>query len=468
MKKLLLLPLLVLIPLLANAQEKFFHNLKGMEDSEGVTHLFYRIYDYKVIDCLNSEGETMHSVNPHSNDVFHLNTQTSSDSLKFRDYYEPGCFGNNEFKSIRSYNFYNNNPDDWLAETQQWDCTWGIADKHGDFMHLYLPCTAVKRKAYAENERNQEGSFFLSPNSDSLYIKWVNEVTIPLGSSPETWPSFEEDGEYYGRFEHFVDSVKIPYTLIAIHPFTDSLYYATDNAGKLYISEYYSSDFTLADSSSHYSELFFDSDNTHIYSLSNDSSLLVSDNLGRIDSWTAKNLPFSSRFIENDRGISGNIYSADTTHIYVSHDYGNTFELYFETEHEITGLYKKPNSEILYVLTIEELFKFENGVKSSLKTLPVSNEMESNSQPIEIMLFQNYPNPFNPSTIISYQLPVSGLVKLDVFDMLGRKVATLIDGRTPAGLHEVTFNAQGLSSGMYFYRLKANGMTETKRFTIIK
>lgn len=437
-----------------------------MEDSEGVTQLFYRIYDYRVFDCLNSEGETMHSVHPHSNNVFHLNTQTSSDSLKFRDYYEPWCLDMYYSQSIGSFDFYNNNPDDWLTEIRAY-CGWGISNKHDDYFQFAIPCL-IKRKSYAKNARNNTRSFFLSPNNDSLYIKWDGGVTIPLGSSPETWPSFEQGGEYYGRFEHFVDSVKIPYTLIAIHPLTDSLYYVTDKAGKLYISEYYSSNFILANSSSYYSDLFFDPDNTHIYSLSNDSSLLVSDNLGRKNSWTTKNLPSSSRIIENDRGTSGNIFSADTTHIYVSHDYGNTFDLYFETEHEITGLYKKPNSEILYVLTKEELFIVDDGMKSTLKTLPVSNELEPNSQPNEITLFQNYPNPFNPSTIISYQLPVSGLVKLDVFDMLGRKVANLVDGRIPAGLHEVTFNAQGLSSGMYFYRLEANGVTETKRLTIIK
>tara|TARA_R110002096_G_scaffold39845_1_gene108646 strand:+ start:198 stop:1595 length:1398 start_codon:yes stop_codon:yes gene_type:complete len=465
MKRLLLLPLLILIPLLSNAQEKYFHDLKGMEDSEGVTQLFYRLYEYKVFDCLNSEGKYMYSVNPRSNNVFHLNTQTSSDSLKFRDYFDPGCFDRISSLSSGSLDFYNNNPDDWLVETRSWGCYWRISNKQDDFIPLFVPCIAVKRKAYAKNERHNEGSFFLSPNSDSLYIKWIDGVTIPLGGAPETWPSFGQDGK---GFESFIDSVKIPYDLIAIHPVMDSLYYATNNKGKLYISEYYSSNFTLADSSNSFSQLFFDSDNTHIYSLDRDNNLLVSDNLGRKDSWTIQNLPSETRFIENDRGVSGNILSADTTHIYVSSDYGATFSLFLETEHEITGLYKKPNSETLYVLTTEELLIVENGNARTLKTLPVSNESEPKTLPNEFTLFQNYPNPFNPSTVISFQLPVSSSVKLAVFDMLGRKIATLVDGKSPAGLQEVTFNAQGLSSGMYFYRLEANGFTLTKRLTIIK
>ncbi len=465
MKKFLLLPLLVLIPLLSSAQEKYFHDLKGMEDSEGVTQLFYRLYEYKVFDCLNSEGKYMYSVNPHSNNVFHLNTQASSDSLKFRDYFDPGCFDRISSLSSGSIDFYNNNPDEWLVETSSWGCYWRISNKQDDFIPLFAPCIAVKRKAYAKSERHNEGSFFLSPNSDSLYIKWIDGVTIPLGGNPETWPSFGQDGK---GFESFIDSVKIPYDLIAIHPVTDSLYYAIDNTGKLYLSEYYSSSFTMADSSSQFSELFFDSDNAHIYSLDRDNDLLVSNNLGRKGSWTIQNLPSETKFIENNRGVSGNILSADTTHIYVSNDYGATFSLFLETEHKITGLYKKPNSEILYVLTTDELLIVENGKASTLKELPVSNESEPTTLPNEIILFQNYPNPFNPSTVISFQLPVSSSVKLAVFDILGRKIATLVDGKSSAGLQEVTFNAQGLSSGMYFYRLETNGYTLTKQLTIIK
>jgi len=278
MKKLLLLPLLVLIPLLSNAQEKYFHDLKGMEDSEGVTQLFYRIYESNIYDCLNSKGEIILSVNSRSNNVFHLNTQTSSDSLKFRDYSDSGCVGMDYSQFTGSFDFYNNNPNEWLVEISRY-CSWDIFNKQDDFIHLEIPC-AIKRKAYAKNTSNDAGSFFLSPNSDSLYIKWIYGVTIPFGSSPETWPTFSEDGE---DFETFVDSVKIPYRLIAIHPIKDSLYYAIDNTGKLYLSEYYSSSFTLADSSTQFSELFFYSDNTHIYSLDRDNNLLVSDNLeGRI------------------------------------------------------------------------------------------------------------------------------------------------------------------------------------------
>lgn len=97
----------------------------------------------------------------------------------------------------------------------------------------------------------------------------------------------------------------------------------------------------------------------------------------------------------------------------------------------------------------------------------VANETETDT-PAEFKLSQNYPNPFNPSTIISYQLPVNSEVTLKVFDMLGRDIATLVDGSIPAGSHSVTFDAVGLTSGMYFYQLQTPGFSQTRRMLLLK
>jgi hypothetical protein len=70
-------------------------------------------------------------------------------------------------------------------------------------------------------------------------------------------------------------------------------------------------------------------------------------------------------------------------------------------------------------------------------------------------LDQNYPNPFNPSTTIKYELPKSSMVRLSVYDILGREVSVLLNDKGDAGVHEVKFDASGLSSGVYFYRLQA-------------
>lgn len=93
---------------------------------------------------------------------------------------------------------------------------------------------------------------------------------------------------------------------------------------------------------------------------------------------------------------------------------------------------------------------------------------ESIEQPKQFVLYQNYPNPFNPSTIIRYQLHQNSNISLEVYDVIGRKVAVLVNGVVPSGEHQVSFDATGLSSGIYIYRLTVNGQSEVRRMTVIK
>lgn len=88
--------------------------------------------------------------------------------------------------------------------------------------------------------------------------------------------------------------------------------------------------------------------------------------------------------------------------------------------------------------------------------------------PLRASLEQNYPNPFNPSTRIRYELPHSGHVSLTVYDVLGERVATLVDGDVQAGVQEVPFHPVGLSSGVYFYRLQAPGFTQTRKLLLLR
>jgi hypothetical protein len=88
--------------------------------------------------------------------------------------------------------------------------------------------------------------------------------------------------------------------------------------------------------------------------------------------------------------------------------------------------------------------------------------------PSSYSLQQNYPNPFNPSTNIRYEIPKNSFVKLVVFDILGKKIETLVNEKLKPGSYEVTFNATNYPSGVYFYRLTTDGFNETKRMIIIK
>jgi hypothetical protein len=90
--------------------------------------------------------------------------------------------------------------------------------------------------------------------------------------------------------------------------------------------------------------------------------------------------------------------------------------------------------------------------------------IEETGKPVQTYaLMQNYPNPFNPNTVIRYQLPVHGFVQIDVYNMLGQRVRTLVNKMQPAGIYSVLFNGNGLASGVYYYRL-----TIGNRFTAVR
>ncbi|MFH1011218.1 MAG: T9SS type A sorting domain-containing protein [bacterium] len=86
----------------------------------------------------------------------------------------------------------------------------------------------------------------------------------------------------------------------------------------------------------------------------------------------------------------------------------------------------------------------------------------------EYALYQNHPNPFNPETSISYDLKESGIVTLKVYDMLGREIATLVNGEREAGRHTILFSAANLPSGVYLYRMDVNGYIALKKMTVLK
>jgi hypothetical protein len=89
-------------------------------------------------------------------------------------------------------------------------------------------------------------------------------------------------------------------------------------------------------------------------------------------------------------------------------------------------------------------------------------------QPDQFHIAQNYPNPFNPTTTIRFSIPHEVFVTLKVYNMLGSEVATLVNENLSAGDHSVDFNATGLSSGTYYYRLIAGNFVETKKMNLLK
>ena len=88
--------------------------------------------------------------------------------------------------------------------------------------------------------------------------------------------------------------------------------------------------------------------------------------------------------------------------------------------------------------------------------------------PTVYSLSQNYPNPFNPATTIEYQIPKQSLVKLTIFDLLGREITTLVNEQKGAGTYSVKFEASSLSGGVYFYKLEAGNFIQTRKLLFLK
>ncbi len=110
----------------------------------------------------------------------------------------------------------------------------------------------------------------------------------------------------------------------------------------------------------------------------------------------------------------------------------------------------------------------QNRLYLTKKDVVTSSPEINTSKPSHFALQQNYPNPFNPSTSIVYTVGQSTLVKLNVFDVLGREVASLVNERKNAGKHEVVFDASDLPSGVYFYRLTSQDFVGTKKMILLQ
>jgi hypothetical protein len=176
--------------------------------------------------------------------------------------------------------------------------------------------------------------------------------------------------------------------------------------------------------------------------------------------WEYKELPFYGLSFNIDFRTHNEGWSASGYKFLLTTDKGETWDE-FET----------PDSAVVYDLQFTDARTGyavgENGTILKLDPTLVNVENEPDL-PEDFILFQNYPNPFNPITKISFQVSDFGFVTLYVYDILGNEVATLINEEKPAGAYEVEFNASRLSSGIYFYQLKAAEFVDTKKMIYLK
>jgi hypothetical protein len=118
-----------------------------------------------------------------------------------------------------------------------------------------------------------------------------------------------------------------------------------------------------------------------------------------------------------------------------------------------------PDGSVLYTIDYGEL----------TDNLAGTNNINAAKDDLSYKLSQNYPNPFNPNTKINYELRVTNYVKLKIFDAHGKEVAALVNQRQNAGSYSVDFNGAGYPSGVYFYRLEADGnIIDSRRMILLK
>lgn len=172
--------------------------------------------------------------------------------------------------------------------------------------------------------------------------------------------------------------------------------------------------------------------------------------------------------------IWGVLPSGSEIHYKRSTNNGNNWETSTQISSSFSGAYY-PNIAVTgskaHILwhdvrngsTNSELYYDFNPTGNTIGVTNISTEI-----PNAYLLSQNYPNPFNPSTNIKFALPVSGIVKLTLFDMLGREIETLVNGNLSAGTYNTDWNASNHSSGVYFYKLITGDFFETKKMILIK
>jgi hypothetical protein len=132
----------------------------------------------------------------------------------------------------------------------------------------------------------------------------------------------------------------------------------------------------------------------------------------------------------------------------------------------VLGWYNRhdPNYTSGYKPTYYNLF-----ITAEIAATVVTNvDRISSTLPTSFSLKQNYPNPFNPSTNIEYSIPVKGLVKLQIFDILGRSIATLVNTTQEAGVYHTAWDGKAAASGVYFYKLESGSFSKTERMLLLK
>ncbi len=154
---------------------------------------------------------------------------------------------------------------------------------------------------------------------------------------------------------------------------------------------------------------------------------------------------------------------------------GHDYYIDFFADHNGNGLYDAPPTDHAWRLTLNsstgnyaENFSHNTNF-TDIQWPGVTGILDEIARiPNKYILLQNYPNPFNPATNIAFNLKEPGFVTLKIYDLLGQEVITLVNKELPAGLHNIPFDASGLQSGTYIYRIQSKNFTAAKKMVLLK
>ncbi|MEO8169039.1 MAG: T9SS type A sorting domain-containing protein, partial [bacterium] len=193
--------------------------------------------------------------------------------------------------------------------------------------------------------------------------------------------------------------------------------------------------------------------------LANFTASVINENRVRLNWTTVSETNNYGFYVQRSVGVTSNFQRIEGSFIA---GHGTTID-----PHSYTYTDVAPAGSIHYRLEQIDLDGSTHYSESVQATI-LTSTAEGALFPKEFTLRQNYPNPFNPSTIIKYELPKESRVSLEIYNLIGQKVATLVEGMKPAGSHQVSFNASGFTSGVYMYKLSAGNQVFTKKMVLMK
>lgn len=362
-----------------------FSELKGMEDQQVNTHLFYRIYT-------NYENPPLYQW---SNHIYHWDFSSGADTLFLSaSGIESPAYNSNYW--VSDVDYWNNNPAEFIFSG-------------GYSMGPYFEGSAFVERF--DGYYNTIDYFWGS--ADYIDISPTNDSILYLGVN--AYGGFQTLSSSNGGISW--DTLNLDYQFLSLDPNFENIYFAENEDRELFRTTDTGNTYNLVDPESlPDTRFFYDSDAQHIYRKANDK-LIVSDNLGEPFSWQTKYSSDSKIFISNDESISGTIYLADKKNIFVSTDFGNNFSLYKTLERKIVGIYKKPNSNKLYAATKYKIYEFTTDTIQIIKSLPIPDEV-LNFYPLAIdnrWVFHHSTVTYDPYPNYSYQI--------DVKEVLGDSIA---------------------------------------------